>query len=51
VLALIGEVLRLVPLKTDSAHYDSVIAIMALCNMLHPWRDFPVSALCVLGVQ
>jgi hypothetical protein len=33
VLTLIGEVLRLVPLETDSAHYIIIITIMALCNM------------------
>ena len=33
VLALISEVLRLVPLETDSTHYNSVIINMALCNI------------------
>jgi len=32
VLALIGEVLRLVPFKTDSAHYNSIITNMAFCK-------------------
>ena len=45
------EVLRLVPLETDSAHYIIIATNMALCNMLHPWRDFPVSASFVLGVR
>ena len=42
VLALIGEVLRLVPLETDSAHYNSIITNTALCNMLPPHsQTFP----------
>ena len=32
VLALIGEVLRLVPFETNSAHYSNIITYMALCN-------------------
>jgi hypothetical protein len=35
VLALVGEVLRLVPLKTDSAHYIIITTNMALCNTPH----------------
>ena len=36
VLALIGEVLRLVPFETDSAHYIIIITNLTLCNMPHP---------------
>jgi hypothetical protein len=32
VLALIGEVLRLIPLKTDSAHYNNIITKTQLRN-------------------
>jgi hypothetical protein len=44
VLALVGEVLRLIPLETDSAHYNSIITNMALCNMLHPAAMLSISA-------
>ena len=33
VLALIGEVLGLIPLEPDSAHYNSVITIQTLCKL------------------
>ena len=39
VLALIGEVLGLVPFKTDPAHYNSIITNTQLCNQEPLWHN------------
>jgi hypothetical protein len=39
VLALIGEVLRLVPFKTDSAHYNSIITNSQLHDEKPLWHN------------
>jgi hypothetical protein len=39
VLALIGEVLRLIPFKTDSAHYNSIITNSQLHNKEPLWHN------------
>jgi hypothetical protein len=51
VLALICEVLRLVPLEPDSAHYNNITTNMALYNTPSSQPDFPVSASCELEVR
>jgi hypothetical protein len=33
VLALVGEVFRLIPLKTESVHYIIIITNSTLCNI------------------
>jgi hypothetical protein len=39
VLALIGEVLRLIPFKTDSAHYNNIITNSQLHNQNPRWHN------------
>jgi hypothetical protein len=39
VLALIGEVLRLIPFKTDPAHYNSIITKTQLRNQKPLWHN------------
>jgi hypothetical protein len=39
VFALVGEVLRLIPLEPDSCHANIVIIFLTLCNLARPSDD------------
>jgi hypothetical protein len=46
VLALIGEILRLIPFKTNSTHYNNITTNMQLRNKRAAWQE--KSGQCVL---